>query len=595
MTEKVYNEIRDPEQIERAFKKCLRKGNFIFKLSPRKELKIFKDIQKITKAYTNSYLGIKNVDLNKIVGSVEKFTDFYYDFIPKTIRAQERWSNIYKEMLGDGKLPPVILYKIKDEYFVYDGNHRMSVAKFLNFKMIEAEVYEFFPGVVGKEERLYQEKFSFEKDTGLEGIETYEPGGYDRLRKKIEEFKYLAKIEELSTKEIASEWKRRVFNPVIKIYKANFPNENKKNGDVYLEFLRFKKNGFTEGLIEYIAHKKINESQNLEIDFKIDNILISEFRRLYNVDRTAFYKKEIIGKIKAIREYSRRTFKRENLIIGEIELYRKQKNIPGFILGMQGWFQDFYEEYEKQFSEKLKNLNLENKNNLNYFSEIIEDVVRFSRLYRKKYGRILTPLEIVYSYILDIFLPVTQILRERNVREEEEQDRYFALTQSYLYYKRYGGELGIIEYEKKYLKKEENQFSFNWLMKGKEEQGDIFRDIKKLLSYYSSTNIEGKKEIERFYDLINKYGGTENYQTVNLLKNRMINYYENTLEHGNYVEDILKEELLKFAKDPDIRIEYNALRILNLVRGVWEKYTFIDYYVHILQEKKEERKALWWR
>jgi hypothetical protein len=339
----------------------------------------------------------------------------------------------------------------------------------------------------------------------------------------------------------------------------------------------------------------MNETAELEIDFKIDSILISEFRRLYNVDRTAFYKKEIIAKIKAIREYSKKTFKRENLIIGEIELYRKQKNIPGFIFGMQGWFQDFYEEYEKQFAEKLKNLNLTSEKELKYFSEIIEDVVRYSRSYRKKYGKILTPLEIVYSYILDIFIPVISILKERNIREEEEQEKYFSLTQSYLYYRRYGGELGIIEFEKKYLRKEETQFSFSWLMKGKEEQGDIFRDIKKLISYYSPTNSEGKKEIERFYDLINKYGSTENYQTVNLLKSKMIDYYESGLEHGNFVEDILKEELLKFSKDPDIKVEYNALRILNLVRGAWEKYTFIDYYAHILQERKEERKALWWR
>jgi hypothetical protein len=42
-------------------------------------------------------------------------------------------------------LPPVILYKLGDDYYVEDGNHLVSVARFGGVETIDAEVTEFFP------------------------------------------------------------------------------------------------------------------------------------------------------------------------------------------------------------------------------------------------------------------------------------------------------------------------------------------------------------------------------------------------------------------------------------------------------------------
>jgi ParB-like chromosome segregation protein Spo0J len=38
-----------------------------------------------------------------------------------------------------------VLYKLGDDYYVVDGNHRVSVARFEGVEMIDAEVTEFFP------------------------------------------------------------------------------------------------------------------------------------------------------------------------------------------------------------------------------------------------------------------------------------------------------------------------------------------------------------------------------------------------------------------------------------------------------------------
>jgi len=44
-----------------------------------------------------------------------------------------------------GRLLGLPLHKIGDSYFVEDGNHRVSVARYQGVETIEAEVTEFFP------------------------------------------------------------------------------------------------------------------------------------------------------------------------------------------------------------------------------------------------------------------------------------------------------------------------------------------------------------------------------------------------------------------------------------------------------------------
>jgi hypothetical protein len=45
----------------------------------------------------------------------------------------------------DQALPPVSLYKLDDDYFVEDGNHRISVARYHGVPDVEADVTELWP------------------------------------------------------------------------------------------------------------------------------------------------------------------------------------------------------------------------------------------------------------------------------------------------------------------------------------------------------------------------------------------------------------------------------------------------------------------
>lgn len=89
-------------------------------------------------------LGVMEVDLRRIVGSVARNRDFDDKFLPLNKVLGPRWKEIYqvlqrKEYLG-AYIPPVKLYMIDDNYFVNDGNHRISVAKFRGWETFYAEV-----------------------------------------------------------------------------------------------------------------------------------------------------------------------------------------------------------------------------------------------------------------------------------------------------------------------------------------------------------------------------------------------------------------------------------------------------------------------
>jgi hypothetical protein len=87
--------------------------------------------------------GIRTVPVARIVGSVGRTRDFDNAFLPTRAIAATRWKRVDRAFYGAEVLPPVRLFKVGDEYFVEDGNHCVSVARYQVVEMIDAEVVEF--------------------------------------------------------------------------------------------------------------------------------------------------------------------------------------------------------------------------------------------------------------------------------------------------------------------------------------------------------------------------------------------------------------------------------------------------------------------
>lgn len=86
------------------------------------------------------YRGVVNVPLNKIVGSEGRTTDFDSAFNPLKTHNRDRWIGIAAARRRGIPLPPVELVQAGDEYYVRDGNHRVSVAKAAGQAEIEAQI-----------------------------------------------------------------------------------------------------------------------------------------------------------------------------------------------------------------------------------------------------------------------------------------------------------------------------------------------------------------------------------------------------------------------------------------------------------------------
>ena len=86
-------------------------------------------------------LGIKNIRVAEIVGTLNRETDFDSHFRPLKNHNEARWINIYLLNEVDG-WSPIAVHKVGDQYFVEDGHHRVSVARATGVEYIEANVWE---------------------------------------------------------------------------------------------------------------------------------------------------------------------------------------------------------------------------------------------------------------------------------------------------------------------------------------------------------------------------------------------------------------------------------------------------------------------
>ena len=109
----------------------------------RDRLLSFDEVRKAFGVANRFYLGRKVVEVSKIVGSVGRHGEFDPNFMPAKSSLSYKWKRIDWALRRGVELPAVSLYKIGDAYFVEDGNHRVSVARYQGVEMIDAQVTQF--------------------------------------------------------------------------------------------------------------------------------------------------------------------------------------------------------------------------------------------------------------------------------------------------------------------------------------------------------------------------------------------------------------------------------------------------------------------
>ena len=105
----------------------------------------FDDLRRELAANNRRPRGTRDVEVDEIVGSVGRWEDFDRSFLPASASVRHKWKRIDRAFQRGEDLPPVELYEIGDSYFVVDGHHRVSVARFHDVPTVEATVAEFYP------------------------------------------------------------------------------------------------------------------------------------------------------------------------------------------------------------------------------------------------------------------------------------------------------------------------------------------------------------------------------------------------------------------------------------------------------------------
>lgn len=83
------------------------------------------------------------VEVEGVVGSVGRCRAFDDGFLPTCSCTSDRWKRVDRAFAEGKHLPPVELYKVGERYFVYDGNHRVSVARYHGAAAVDAIITEF--------------------------------------------------------------------------------------------------------------------------------------------------------------------------------------------------------------------------------------------------------------------------------------------------------------------------------------------------------------------------------------------------------------------------------------------------------------------
>ena len=196
-------------------------------------VKSFKEIQKQEAAYDTRDRGIREVPLDRIVGSVSRYQDFDQKFRIGRHLPKDRFDNIKKIMRSGKSLPPVKLYQIKKEYYVLDGNHRIAAANELGYEDIRAHIIEFIPSKGSLENLIYREKAEFDDLTELpHTIELTDFGQYDHLIEQISNHrKFLVREtnEPTTIQEAAKDWYKTIYRPLVAVIRKghlidHFPN-----------------------------------------------------------------------------------------------------------------------------------------------------------------------------------------------------------------------------------------------------------------------------------------------------------------------------------------------------------------------------------
>ncbi|MCR4646499.1 MAG: BMP family ABC transporter substrate-binding protein [Oscillospiraceae bacterium] len=152
---------------------------------------VLDQIEEIKSAAGEVRVGLLELPLSRINGTKEagRTNVFATNFMPILEGNSEfaiKWAALYDSYVNEGIRDAILVYEYMNQYYVQEGNKRVSVSKYGGSEFILADVIRILPARDdSKESRLYYEYLDFFKSTKNHYIVFSEPGEYERLAEML--------------------------------------------------------------------------------------------------------------------------------------------------------------------------------------------------------------------------------------------------------------------------------------------------------------------------------------------------------------------------------------------------------------------------
>lgn len=216
-------------------------------------LPVLDNILKHVETTNERRVGLFEIPLEYIVGTKthERTESFSLNFMPILEDNTEfayKWSALYDSQLEEGIRDPIKVYEFMNQFYVQEGNKRVSVSRYVGANSIVGEVYRIMPVKNDeKQNKIYYEFLEFFNVVPIYLLTFSEEGSYKKLADVV-------------GKDLETPWDDKVIE-LLKASYAVFEKAYKAQGgenldctvgDAYLVYLTF-----------YSMDSLINDSQSL--------------------------------------------------------------------------------------------------------------------------------------------------------------------------------------------------------------------------------------------------------------------------------------------------------------------------------------------
>ena len=216
-------------------------------------------------------LGRQVIDLDSIVGTVDRQREFDRRFRPTSTRVRTRWERIAAAQRRGEAMPPIDVYRIGEVHFVRDGHHRVSVARALGHSDINAYVTEIVTEVgaeraitlqdlpLKSHQRLFHERVPLSAKARAR-IELSDEWRYAALAEAVEAWGFRAiqdRRESMTRAEVAEAWFSEEYEPVVEMLKEAELIRHSTETEAYmrvshLRYLILRTHDWTDDVIEAV-------------------------------------------------------------------------------------------------------------------------------------------------------------------------------------------------------------------------------------------------------------------------------------------------------------------------------------------------------